>query len=130
LKHYREHVETLVKYQVAESGFWNNVIDVPASGAETSGTAILTMAIARGINQGWIAREKYEAAVLNGWKALDSVISSEGEVAGICMGTMCSEDINYYLQRPILDNDSHGILGLIMAGIEVEKLLNDTVKGK
>jgi len=130
LKHYREHVETLVKYQVAESGFWNNVIDVPASGAETSGTAIITMAIARGINQGWIPREKYEAAVLNGWKALDTVISSEGEVAGICMGTMCSEDINYYLQRPILDNDSHGILGLIMAGIEVEKMLNDTVKGK
>ena len=130
LKHYQEHVETLVKYQSAESGFWNNIIDVPASGAETSGTAIITMAIARGINHGWIPRDKYEASVLNGWKALDSVISSDGQVAGICMGTMCSEDINYYLQRPILDNDSHGILGLIMAGIEVQEMLSQKKTGK
>jgi unsaturated rhamnogalacturonyl hydrolase len=42
------------------------------------------------------------------------------------MGTMCSEDLNYYLSRPIVDDDSHGMLGLIMAGIEVQKMIDET----
>ncbi|MGC9354003.1 MAG: glycoside hydrolase family 88/105 protein, partial [Mariniphaga sp.] len=124
LKHYRKHVESLVKYQEAD-GFWRNVLDVKESVKETSGTAIFTMAIARGINEGWLKRKDYEQAVLKGWSALDSVIENDGTVRGICMGTMCSEDLNYYLSRPIVDDDSHGMLGLIMAGIEVQKMINE-----
>ncbi len=124
LKHYRKHIESLVKYQEAD-GFWRNVLDVKESVKETSGTAIFTMAIARGINEGWLKRKEYEQEVLKGWSALDSVIEGDGTVRGICMGTMCSEDLNYYLSRPIVDDDSHGMLGLIMAGIEVQKMINE-----
>lgn len=123
LKHYRNHVEALVEYQEPD-GFWRNVLDVKESVKETSGTAIFTMAIASGINEGWLKRKKYEQVVLKGWSALDSVIEENGTVRGICMGTMCSEDLDYYLNRPIVDDDSHGMLGLIMAGIEVQKMID------
>lgn len=121
LKHFQQHVASLVKYQ-NEKGFWYNVIDEPKSNDETSGTAIITMAIARGINEGWLD-EKYRTNAIKGWEALESVIEADGTVRGICMGTMSSEDLNYYLKRPILDDDSHGILGLIFAAIEMDRLL-------
>ena len=103
-------------------GFWYNVIDKPESKDETSGTAILTLAIARGVNEGWLDK-KYKENALKAWAALESTIEEDGTVHGICMGTMCSEDFNYYYERPILDDDSHGILGLIFAAIEVDRLL-------
>lgn len=122
LKHYKNHVKSLVRFQ-DKDGFWTNVLDVE-SVQETSGTAIFTMAIARGINQGWLKRKDYENVVLKAWSALDSVIDEDGTVHKICMGTMCSEDLNYYLERPIVDDDSHGMLGLIMAAIEVQKMMD------
>ena len=122
LAHFKQHVRGLTAVQDT-SGFWFNVLDEPLSNPETSGTAIFTMAIARGINQGWLSRQKYEQYAMKGWKALQSVIESDGTVHGICMGTMCSEDLQYYLDRPILDDDSHGILGLFFAAIEMQKLI-------
>jgi rhamnogalacturonyl hydrolase YesR len=107
------------------SGFYHNVLNHPDSFEETSGTAIFTMAIARGINEGWIKDKKYRPYVLKGWKALDSVIGEDGTVSQICMGTMCTEDVQYYYKRPVVKDDSHGLLGLIFAGIEVQKLLNN-----
>jgi rhamnogalacturonyl hydrolase YesR len=125
LKIYRDHVDGLVKMQDPVSGFYHNVLNRPDSFEETSGTAIFTMAIARGINQGWIKDKKYRPYVLKGWKALDSVIGEDGTVSQICMGTMCTEDVQYYYKRPVVKDDSHGLLGLIFAGIEVQKLLNN-----
>ena len=123
LKHFQEHVASVVKYQ-NERGFWYNVIDAPESNDETSGTAIITLAIARGINEGWLD-DKYKTNAIKAWKALESMIEKDGTVHGICMGTMCSQDLNYYLERPILDDDSHGILGLMFAAIEMDRLLKN-----
>lgn len=122
LKHYQRHVAALVEYQDAETGFWHNVLDVPESRLETSGTAIFTMAIARGINEGWL-NKKYRSNALKGWEALDSVIENDGTVHNICMGTMCSEDLDYYLNRPFFDDDSHGLLALIFAAVEVQQMM-------
>ncbi|NRA50148.1 MAG: glycoside hydrolase family 88 protein [Phaeodactylibacter sp.] len=124
LEIYRNHVDGIVKMQDQTSGFYHNVLNHPDSFEETSGTAIFTMAIARGINEGWIKDKKYRSYALNGWKALDSIIDTDGTVSQICMGTMCTEDVQYYYERPVVKDDSHGLLGLIFAGIEVQKLLN------
>ena len=120
---YREHVDALVKLQDRQSGFWHNVLDRPDSYRELSGTAIFTMCIARGINQGWLDRNKYLPAARLGWKAITSSVEADGTVHNICVGTMSSEDVNYYLNRPMVDDDSHGLIGLIFAGIEMDKLL-------
>lgn len=122
LDQYRRHVESLRRLQDA-SGFWLNVLDRPDSAKEVSGTAIFTMAIARGVIHGWLDAEVYKPVVLNAWKALETEIEADGTVHGICVGTMCSEDVEYYVGRPFYDNDTHGLFAVLFAGIEVHNLL-------
>lgn len=121
---YIKHVNALVKLQNKESGAWHNLLNRPDSYEELSGTAIISMTIARGINEGWLKREKYLPAVKKGWNYIESCIEDDGTVHNICVGTMSSENINDYMERPKIDDDSHGIIGLIFAGIEIEKLFN------
>ncbi|HWZ14735.1 MAG TPA: glycoside hydrolase family 88 protein [Mucilaginibacter sp.] len=123
MSYYRKHVDALVKLQNLQTGFWYNVLNRPDSYQELSGTAIFTMAIARGINNGWLERSKYTKTALLGWKAVVSSVDADGTVHNICVGTMTSEDVNYYLNRPKVDDDSHGMIGLIFAGIEMDKLM-------
>jgi unsaturated rhamnogalacturonyl hydrolase len=124
LDHYKKHISALISHQDPKSGFWHNVLDKPDSFEETSGTAIFVMSIARGINNGWIERDKYEANVIKGWQALESNIEKDGTLHGTCVGTNMSEDIKHYYTRPVADDDTHGIFPVIFAGIEVDKILN------
>jgi len=127
LAHYREHVDALVALQ-NKNGFWLQVLDRPDSREEVSGTAIFTMAIARGIANGWLNEKKYKPIALKGWEALKTQIEPNGTVHNICYGTMCSEDVNYYLERPFYDNDTHGLFAVLFAGVELSNLINKTKK--
>ena len=121
LTHYRKHVDALVALQ-NKNGFWLQVLDRPDSREEVSGTAIFTMAIARGITNGWLNAKKYRPYALKGWEALKTQIEPDGTVHNICYGTMCSEDVEYYLNRPFYDNDTHGLFAVLFAGIEISKI--------
>lgn len=122
LAYYHQHVDALVALQ-NENGFWLQVLDRPDSREEVSGTAIFTMAIARGITNGWLNEKKYKPFAEKGWEALKTQTEPDGTVHNICYGTMCSEDINYYLNRPFYDNDTHGLFAVLFAGIEIHKML-------
>lgn len=121
LAHYRKHVDALIALQ-NKNGFWLQVLDRPDSREEVSGTAIFTMAIACGITNGWLNAKKYKPYALKGWEALKTQIEPDGTVHNICYGTMCSEDVNYYLDRPFYDNDTHGLFAVLFAGIEVSNM--------
>lgn len=121
LKHFQAHANSLLKFQSAE-GFWPNVLDRPDSRNEVSGTAIFVMALARGIQHGWLDREKFLPAVERGWVALDSRIETDGTVHDICAGTMCTEDEEYYVARPFYENDTHGLFAVLFAAMEVSRL--------
>ena len=121
LEYYRQHVDALVALQ-NKNGFWLQVLDRPDSREEVSGTAIFTMAMARGITNGWLNAQKYKPYVQKGWEALKTQIEPNGTVHNICYGTMCSEDVNYYLDRPFYDNDTHGLFAVLFAGIEVSNM--------
>lgn len=126
LAHYRTHVASLVKYQT-EKGFWRNVLDKNSSPEEVSGTAIFTMAIARGVANGWLDAKTYKPIAMKGWDAVQSQVDADGTVHNICVGTMCSEDVNYYINRPFYDNDTHGLFAVLFAGIDVYKMLNNNL---
>lgn len=127
LQQYRVFVNSLIRYQGAD-GFWHNVINRPDSPEEVSGTAIFTMAMARGVRLGWLSPKRFEPVVKKGWQAVASEIEDDGTVHKICIGTMCSEDINYYMNRPFFDNDTHGSFAVIFAGIEVQQMLDQLDK--
>jgi len=122
-KIFRDHIDGIIAMQNEETGFWHNVLNKRDSFKETSGTAIFTMAIARGINNGWLKRRKYEEYAMKGWGAIKTVVAENGNVTDICMGTMCTEDVDYYYKRPVVEDDSHGLLGLVFAGIEMQQLV-------
>lgn len=123
LRFYREHINSLIRYQ-NERGFWPNVLDRKDARDEVSGTAIFTMAIARGIRKGWLSSKEYRVYCEKGWNAITSQILEDGTVKNICYGTMCSEDVNYYMNRPFYDNDTHGLFAVIFAGIEMQQLID------
>jgi rhamnogalacturonyl hydrolase YesR len=76
LKFYQEHVNSLIRFQNG-NGFWHNVLDRPDSREEVSGTAIFTMAIARGIRNGWLNKASYQPYAEKGWKAITSQIMDD-----------------------------------------------------
>ncbi|MBV8254103.1 MAG: glycoside hydrolase family 88 protein [Chitinophaga sp.] len=129
LRLYQDFCNSLIRYQSKE-GYWHNVITRNDSPVEVSGTAIFTMAMARGVRLGWLNKKKFTPVVTDGWKAIASEIEEDGTVHKICVGTMCSEDVNYYMNRPFYDNDTHGSFAVIFAGIEVQKMLDQQKNGK
>lgn len=125
LRIYRQHAASLAKLQNPQTGYWHQLLNDPTSYQELSGTAIFTMALARGINHGWLEAKTYKPVVEKGWQAILNDIAEDGTVRNICIGTMSSEDPNYYKTRPTAKDDSHGLIGLLFAGIEVDKLFTN-----
>ena len=121
LKYFKQHISALASLQDT-SGLWFNVLDYKQSPLEVSGSAIFTMAISRGIRFGWLDKTTYLPVVKNAWKGIKKCIEADGTVHNICMGTMCSEDVNYYFTRPFYDNDTHGLFAVLFACLEIEKL--------
>lgn len=122
LAQFRRHVASLLRWQ-ADSGFWHNVLDRTDSPEEVSGTAIFVMALARGLRLGWLTGEHYQTAAHKGWQALTTEVDADGAVHKICVGTMCAEDVEYYVNRPFYDNDTHGLFAVLFAGIEMHSFL-------
>ena len=122
LAHFQRHCASLLRFQHA-SGLWPNVLDHPESALEVSGSAIFVMAMARGVMHGWLDDAVFRPVVIKGWKGLEAQIDADGTVHGICMGTMCTKDVSYYINRPFYDNDTHGLFAVLFAGIEMERLL-------
>ncbi len=121
LRHFRTHCSSLLRYQ-DKNGLWPNVLNRPDSKLEVSGTAIFVMAMARGLLHGWLGEEEFKVPVISGWKGLVSHVDADGTVHGICRGTMCTEDVEYYVNRPFYDDDTHGLFAVLFAGIEMEQL--------
>jgi rhamnogalacturonyl hydrolase YesR len=126
LEQFRRHCASLKLFQ-HESGLWHNVLDHPQSALEVSGSAIFVMSMARGVLHGWLDASIYQPVVLAGWEGLETRIDEDGTVHDICMGTMCTEDVNYYINRPFFDNDTHGLFAVLFAGIEVQRLLDSRI---
>ena len=62
LADFRKHIAVLSRFQTS-AGMWREVIDYPASYEEFSATAMIGTAMARGIRNGWLDGNKYQAFV-------------------------------------------------------------------
>jgi len=121
MKIYQNHISSLVKYQ-EESGIWHQILDNPSTYEETSCTAMYTLSIARGVNNGWL-KDSYRANAINGWKAVTAKIEDDGAVTRICRGTGIGTSETFYNERKTFDHDPRGLGAVLTAGSEVYKML-------
>jgi unsaturated rhamnogalacturonyl hydrolase len=117
---YRRHLTAIVRYQ-APSGLWHQVLDRPDSYEETSCTAMYLIGMARGLRAG-ILDASFEQPMLKAWTGLQTRISSDGIVKGICRGTEMNDDVEYYFKREQFDNDPRGLGAVITACVEMMTL--------
>lgn len=118
---YRTHIDGLLRYQDSE-GYWSNLLDVEGSPRESSGAAIFTYCLARGINRGWLPHKGYDEALTRAWQALKTFLTDDGAFNGVKGGTNFSTDPADYERVPFMRSDTHGLLPFLFAAIEVEKL--------
>lgn len=121
---YKAHVYKLIQLQ-DPSGLWHNIANMQTTKTETSGSSIITLAIARGINEQWIPKEQFLPIAQKAWNALCKKVEPDGQVNDIIVGSFTSEDYRYYENQPFVKNDSHGMLCILMCGLEMNQLLNN-----
>ncbi|MGD8779391.1 MAG: glycoside hydrolase family 88 protein [Ignavibacteria bacterium] len=113
----QKHILGIAHYQ-SESGLWHQLLDKADSYLETSCSAMFTYAIARAVNKGYI-EPRYITIAQRGWEGVMSTIREDGQIEGVCTGTVVSDDLVYYYKRPAPLNDVHGIGFIILAGAEI-----------
>ena len=129
----KELAEAVVKYQ-DETGLWYqvpNMQDRTPNYLEASGSGMLTYALAKGTNKGYLP-ETYKA---NAIKAFDGLINElikvddDGEVhikqvcksAGLGGNPYRDGTFDYYMSEPILTDNSHGLGPFVLAALELNK---------
>lgn len=110
-----------------EDGMWHQVLTDEESYQESSCTSMFIYAFSRGVQNGWLKKDKidvYIEAVFKGWKGLSKkAIDKNGNVYGICQGSGHSFTANYYKNElSWVLNDPHGIGIVLLAGIETLNL--------
>jgi rhamnogalacturonyl hydrolase YesR len=118
LRAFREHLAALLDQQ-DPTGAWHQVIDVPGSYRELTCTCMITVAMVRGVRNGWLDRGKYEPAIRRAWEAIATRISN-GELVDVCTGTGKQKDLRAYLDRTaILGRDPRGGAMAMLAAVEL-----------
>ncbi|TDL34259.1 glycoside hydrolase 105 family protein [Jeotgalibacillus sp. S-D1] len=121
-------VETLVKYQDSETSMWYQIVDKQDkedNWIETSCSALFIYTIARAVKGGFVD-EKYKEFAVKGYKGLIKRMKFDDNGAfimpEICIGTGVG-DYEHYVNRPVTDNDLHGVGSFVLASIEMQDLL-------
>lgn len=114
------HILGIARWQ-STGGLWHQLLDKEDSYLETSCTAMITFAVARAVNKGYIENNCASIARL-GWEGVRSRIHRDGQFEGVCAGTAVSDDLVFYYKRPTPLNDVHGLGPILLAGTEIIRL--------
>ena len=120
---FQRQILGIAKYQSA-SGLWHQLLDKNDSYLETSCSAMITYAIAWAVNNGYLDK-RYASIAIKGWKGILTKIKPNGEIEGVCTGTVVCNNLVDYYERPTPLNDIHGIGVVMLAGSEILRLSGD-----
>jgi unsaturated rhamnogalacturonyl hydrolase len=144
----RRVADGIVRWQDPATGLWWQVTDQgnrPGNYLEGTASAMFTYILAKGINRGYLPREKYLPALLKGYTALirDLVrVDPDGKVnltrccsvAGLgftnSAGRVRDGSFDYYISEPIIDNDLKGVGPFILGGIEMQRLVSGSTAAR
>jgi len=135
IAHIKKTADGIVKHQDAASGLWWQVLDKGGKEGnylEATASAMFVYSMAKAVNNGYLSRD-YVPAILKGYDGIiNKLIKTDGagqisltkccSVAGLGYGRDGS--YAYYLREPVIDNDLKGVGPFILAGIELQKLLD------
>ena len=127
----------MTKWQDPESGLWYQVVDQgnrKGNYLEATASSMFVYAMAKGMYHGYLSRD-YIAVLLKGYRGIveklikvdkngDVTLTHCCSVAGLGYGRDGS--FHYYISEPVVDNDLKGVGPFILAGIEVQHLLNSS----
>lgn len=111
-----------------ESGLWHQVLNRPESYLETSCTAMFALAFYRGLRYGWLPKSFQKYADKGLQAILERCVDEEGIVYGVCMGSGCSMDVQYYFDLTTIKDDNHGTGVILMLLCEKAMVENFFVK--
>jgi rhamnogalacturonyl hydrolase YesR len=123
LHEFQKHIAVLTPFQDAD-GLWHEVIDEPASYAEFTSTAMIAVAMLRGVRNGWLDAKTYQPRIDAAWQAILARVGPSGELMDVCESTNKQRTLKDYLHRQaILGRDTRGGgMGLLfsteMAGLK------------
>ena len=127
---FREMCGRLRQLQGAD-GLWRQVLNRTDAGSypETSCTGMFLLAMTRGVEKEWL-KETYLPCMDRAWQGLlRSSVDREGNVYGVCMGSGCAHEAEYYFTIPTTVNDDHGTGVLLAAGSEYAALCQKLGRG-
>ncbi len=116
---FRKFIPRLVSLQ-GEDGFWHASLLDPGSypAPETSVTALITYAVAFGIDKGLLDATTYIPAVSKGWKAIETIIDESGKVGWV-------QPIGASPQSVTKESTAvYGAGAVLMAGAEIDRLID------
>lgn len=114
---FREMSERIAGLQ-SDDGFWRtSLLDTETyPDPETSGTGLFVYALAYGINQGYLPKEKFLPVVTKGWKALVASVDTEGKVCWVQPVGQAPKRIEKRMTQV------YGTGGFLMAACEIYRL--------
>lgn len=121
-------INSLIKYQKPENGLWYQVVDKnnrPDNWPELSCSCLFIYAICKAYNLGLIDNTYMEYAS-KGYSGVVSMLKKDEDgyliVGNVCIGTGVG-DYEFYVKRPVCDNDLHGLGAFLYMATEYEKAL-------
>lgn len=104
----QNHLRALAKHQDA-TGMWHQVIDHPESYRELSCTCMITFAMLRGMQRGWLSADEFAPVVKRSMPAILQRVATDGTLVDVCTGTGKQKNLRAYYDRPaILGKDDRG----------------------
>lgn len=102
----------LLEYRIESgqgAGLWKQVLDYDGSEnwAETSGSAMFTIALVTGVRRGWLDAATYGPVARDAWIALVGYLENDGRLRGVS-DWMYGGTIAEYTARPTVTGDNHG----------------------
>ncbi len=121
VKIYKDFANGLVKCQ-DEEGMLHQVLDDSTSYQETSCTGMFAAGICYGIQCGVLEWDyvTYAEKAIRGF--MKKSITEEGIILGVCRGSSCSMNVQYYKDLGTVDDDDHGTGIVLLAMTALEEL--------
>ena len=131
-----ELAETLVAFRTDKG--WLQITDMPHAPGnypEASGSSMFVYMLAKAVNEGYLGPEYREQAASAYADIVRQfiLVEADGEVSlsSVCrvagLGYGRDGSYRYYMSEPVVDNDPKGTAPFIMAGIQVSRMLANSM---